>query len=198
MTLEKDDKNCFDLYFAARDYTNNKLQNDIIKFISCHIDIVSKSEGFLKLSSDDFLDLLRSEFLIFSSETELFKSIIAWVSSYFWNKNLKILQNFQINHDLTDRVKFLAVLFKTLKLHHMSRSFLINHVRKHKLINQNEHCKELVMTTYEHLLMPNDDQIKLHETPKRIDPEQSELAFSNPEDIEPGNTLRSGRNSSKF
>ena len=98
-------------------------------------------------------------------------------------------ENFQINHDLTDRVKFLAALFKTLKLHHMSRSFLINHVRKHKLINQNEHCKELVMTTYEHLLMPNDDQIKLHETPKRIDPEQSELAFSNPEDIEPGRTL---------
>ena len=107
---------------------------------------------------------------------------------------LGILQNLQINHDLTDRVKFLAVLFKTLKLHHMSRSFLINHVRKHKLINQNEHCKELVMTTYEHLLMPNDDQIKLHETPKRIDPEQTELAFSNPEDIEPGNTFHSAKN----
>ena len=70
----------------------------------------------------------------------------------------------------------------------MSRSFLVHHVRKHKLIDQNEHCKELVMTTYEHLLMPNDESVKLHQTPKRNPPDESELTFSQPEDIEPGKT----------
>ena len=95
----------------------------------------------------------------------------------------------QINHDLTERAKFLAALFKTLKLHHMSRSFLVHHVRKHKLIDQNEHCKELVMTTYEHLLMPNDESVKLHQTPKRNPPDESELTFSQPEDIEPGKKM---------
>ena len=69
----------------------------------------------------------------------------------------------------------------------MSRSFLVHHVRKHKLINQNEHCKELVMSTYEHLLMPNDGTIAMHETPKRNEPCINEMKFSDPEDIEPGN-----------
>ena len=82
-----DDKNCFELYFAARDYTNNRLQNDIVKFISCHIDTISKSEGFLKLASDELLNLLRSEFLIFSSETELFKAIVTWVSFQYKSYN---------------------------------------------------------------------------------------------------------------
>ena len=42
------------------------------------------------------------------------------------------------------------------------------------------------MRTYEHLLMPNDEHVKLHETPKRNAPDEAELAYSEPEDIEPG------------
>ena len=73
------DRNCFELLFAARLYTNKGLMNEIIKFISCHIDFISKSEGFLRLNLEDISQLLNSESFIFISETELFKSIIAWV-----------------------------------------------------------------------------------------------------------------------
>ena len=66
-------------YEAACNYMNSRLQSDIVKFISCHIDIIAKAEGFLRLQSDELLALLRSEFLIFSSETEMFKAILAWV-----------------------------------------------------------------------------------------------------------------------
>ena len=85
-----DDKNCFELYYAARVYTNNRLQSDIVKFISCHIDIIAKAEGFLRLQSDELLSLLRSEFLIFSSETEMFKAILAWVCFNWFIQSVKI------------------------------------------------------------------------------------------------------------
>jgi len=72
-------RNCFELFFAARLYTNKRLMNEIIKFISCHIDFISKSDGFLRLNIEDICQLFNSESFIFTSETELFKSILAWV-----------------------------------------------------------------------------------------------------------------------
>ena len=87
-------RNCFELFFAARLYTNKRLMNEIIKFISCHIDFISKSDGFLRLNIEDICQLFNSESFIFTSETELYKSILCWVclnmvpfSSKLWHSD---------------------------------------------------------------------------------------------------------------
>ena len=182
-------RNCFELFFAARLYTNKRLMNEIIKFISCHIDFISKSDGFLRLNIEDICQLFNSESFIFTSETELFKSILAWVCL---NMVPFIVQNFgiQITHDENNRSEHLEQLFKIIRLNHLPPKFLIKHVRTNPMVQKSQLCLNRIMDTYEHIILPPDNTVSELGGVKRLEIHRDDMKLTEPEDIDPGPNVK--------
>ena len=182
-------RNCFELFFAARLYTNKRLMNEIIKFISCHIDIIRKSDGFLRLNIEDISQLFNSESFIFTSETELYKSILAWVCL---NMVPFIVQNFgiQITYNKDNRSEHLEQLFKIIRLNHLPPKFLIKHVRTNSMVQKSQLCLNRIMDTYEHIILPPDNTVSELGGVKRLEIHRDDMKLTEPEDIDPGPNVK--------
>lgn len=173
LTNSLSQENCFELYESAKLYNNEKLKSEVIKFISCHLPIISKTSGFLTLTRDVLFEIFSSNYFMFAGENESYKSIVAW-----------------IKHDERNREKDLSFLFtKLICLEKLSKKFLIKHIRQEKIINNCVRCKEFIMEGYERFLLPEDKKKDGH-TLERDYPLASELTFTDQEDIEPGPNVK--------
>lgn len=113
------------------------------KIISDNFVIVSKTDGFKKLTFEMMHQLVQSEDIRVMKEEEVFEAVMLWVKSDYG--------------DRIDKEKQLPDLLQEIRLPLMSPSFLAEVVEKEQLIRNNKLCYEII-TEGKNYHLPNADR----------------------------------------
>ena len=101
-------------------------------FIVANFSSVAKTEDFLNLSSKEILKWISQDEIHVTAEEDVFQIILSWVKC-----------------DKSERKKYFPELFREVRLVYVSRDFLQSDVVTNELVNNNEHCMNLVRDAIE-------------------------------------------------
>lgn len=101
-------------------------------FIVANFSSVAKTEDFLNLSSKEILKWISQDEIHVTAEENVFQIILSWVEC-----------------DKSERKKSFPELFREVRLVYVSRDYLQSDVVTNELVNNNEHCLNLVRDAIE-------------------------------------------------
>ncbi|KAL9955659.1 hypothetical protein ACROYT_G037012 [Oculina patagonica] len=121
--------NCISTYYFSERYQCEELLSKTKKFILVNFSAVyaANREVVLNMSSKEVEMCISSDEIDVSAEEDVFKFMLAW-----------------IDHDITERKKYFAELFRQVRLVYISRDFLNSDVVTNDLVKDNEGCLDLL------------------------------------------------------
>ncbi|ESN92201.1 hypothetical protein HELRODRAFT_194346 [Helobdella robusta] len=113
----------------AHTYNCTALESTANRFILERFkEVAKKGNEILKLTDVELEELLSSDHLNVKSEEVVFECIVRW-----------------IQHDVKNRKQYIAKLLKCIRLGLLSTTYFIETVKKHRLVQDNEQCKPIVI-----------------------------------------------------
>lgn len=167
--------NAIAIYKKGQNHNCSELLNDVVKFISNHLDGVSATKDFLSARFEDAENIVRSEFLMFASEEEIYLAAIKWVK-----------------YDLEPRREKLFDLISHLKFHLLNKNFLVKVIGKETLVRDDKRCFEKLVEMYEAMILPPENLSEAggKHPGKRRDPSTADLTRTEFEDVDDGPNVK--------
>ena len=125
--LKLNDSNAISTYYFAERYRCEDLMCVSKDFIVTNFTAVSKTEGFLNLSSNEVKMWISSDEIDVNAEEDVFTLILTWS-----------------DREKSERKKYFAELFCKVRLVYVSRDYLLSDIVTNDLVNDNEGCLDLV------------------------------------------------------
>ncbi len=129
--------NCIGIAYLAEKYHCRKAQLDAEEFSRQNFRAVSKTNEFLQLDLEQVIQLVASDELNVTHETEVYTAIIEWVK-----------------HDEKSRARFFAELLQYLRVPLLTRKFLIDILAKEDLVMVNPECRRFLLEALDYHLVP--------------------------------------------
>ncbi|XP_078345834.1 kelch-like protein 28 [Oculina patagonica] len=138
--------NCISTYYFSERYQCEELLSKTKKFILVNFSAVyaANREVVLNMSSKEVEMCISSDEIDVSAEEDVFKFMLAW-----------------IDHDITERKKYFAELFRQVRLVYISRDFLNSDVVTNDLVKDNEGCLDLVKDALDSIDSKNCDNLSV-------------------------------------
>ncbi|KAK2188925.1 hypothetical protein NP493_119g01051 [Ridgeia piscesae] len=120
-------ENCVSLLNIAEMFSLIRSSDKVYKFIVTHFDCLSQQGEFYNLSSTQLAELLSENDLEITSEYQIFELVQKW-----------------INFDLTQRLQYLPLLMKNVRLPLLTGEELVEKVSRVSLMTEDRVCSELL------------------------------------------------------
>eukprot|EP00794_Sanderia_malayensis_P005322 gene5322-5991_t len=129
--------NCVDVLRLAERLNCQELQVEVTSFIIKHFQLLTMQASFANITSVQLETVLSSDALGVTSESQGYKAVMKWVK-----------------FEPDQRQKHLPRLLRHIRLVLLSRKFLIDVVMREPLIMDDNECRNLVLKTLDHFLLP--------------------------------------------
>ena len=135
-------ENCvFNYYYADRHHCE-ELKRACRTEILSNFTAVMETEDFLNLDIKHILEWVSSDDITVSSEEEVFKGIVKWVS-----------------YNRSDRESFLLDLLRHIRLRSIPHDFLLKKLVKEELITRNNDCLNYLLGSMESIFIATDESL---------------------------------------
>lgn len=129
--------NCIGVAYLAQKYDCKKAQRDAEEFSRHNFRSVTKTKEFLEMEFDYVVQLVSSDELNVTDESEVYTAIINWVKSHG-----------------SSRTHYLGQLLQYLRVPLLNRKFLIDVLAKEELIMGNLDCRRFLLDALDYHLLP--------------------------------------------
>ena len=146
--------NCLGIFMFADHHGCHDLKLSAKSFALTNFVEVSRTEEFFHLKSKRLMELISDENLYCYDESQVFLAVMNW-----------------IKYDLPNRKQDLNDLLSLVKLHLLSRDFLMFTVEPDELIRSNTGCKDLIIEAMKYHLLP---EMRPYLQNSRIKPRKNE------------------------
>ena len=119
--------NSISTYLFAEKYLFEELLSDNTNFILANFTTVAETEDFLNLSSEEVKMWISRDEINVTTEEDVFKIILTWIDG-----------------QQSERKKYIAELFREVRLVFVSHDYLHSDIMTNVLVNDNEGCMDLV------------------------------------------------------
>ena len=137
LTAQLSPCNCLGIFIFADHHGCNDLKQSAKSFALTNFVEVSRTEEFLHLTSKRVTELISDDTLYCYDESQVYLAVMNW-----------------IKYDLENRQHHLNDLLSFVKLHLLSRDFLMFTVEPDELIKANASCKDLIIEAMKYHLLP--------------------------------------------
>lgn len=129
--------NCLGIFIFADMHGCHQLTHSAKSFALTNFVEVSKTEEFLHLIPKRLMELIADDNLYCYDESQVYSAVMHW-----------------IRYDLENRKQHLHDLLSLVKLHLLSRDFLMFTVEPDELIRSHSNCKDLIIEAMKYHLLP--------------------------------------------
>ena len=129
--------NCIGIAYLAQKYHCRKAQHDAEEFSRQNFRAVTKTKEYLELEVDQVAQLVSSDELNISHESEVYTAITSWVK-----------------HSQGSRTKNFSQLLQHLRVPLLTRKFLIDILAKEEMIMVNTDCRRFLLEALDYHLVP--------------------------------------------
>ena len=135
-------ENCVCNYYYADKYHCEELKRACRTAIHSNFTAVMDTEDFLNLEIKQVVEWVSSDDIKVSSEKEVFKGIVKWVS-----------------YNRSEREGFFLDLLRHIRLRSIPHNFLLKDVVKEELVTRNNDCLNYLLGSMESIIIPTEESL---------------------------------------